>query len=69
LIAEDRLYGRFEEPGKFEGQRKAGIVLARLDGVDGLARDAEFLGEVGLRPSPLGAEDTLLLPPNDVKGH
>lgn len=57
-VAEDGLNRGLEEPGKFEGQRKTGIVLARLDRVDGLARDAKFLGKIGLRPAALGAKDT-----------
>ena len=46
-----------EEAGELECERQRGIVPARLDGVDGLAGDAELLGEVRLRPATLRAED------------
>ena len=45
------LDGLFEQAGDFESQRQARIVFLCLDGVHGLARDAEFVGQVGLRPS------------------
>ena len=55
LVGEDGLDGAVKEAGEFEGEREAGIVFAGLDGVDGLAGDLEFLGEVGLRPVTFGA--------------
>jgi hypothetical protein len=57
LVNEDGLDGGFEETGEFEGQWEAGVVLAGLDGVDGLAGDLEAFGEVGLGPVAFGAED------------
>jgi hypothetical protein len=41
-----------------ESQGEAGIVLFRLDGVNGLTRDVKALGEVRLGPASLGAEDS-----------
>jgi hypothetical protein len=57
LVDEDGFDGGFEETGEFEGQGEAGIVLAGLNGVDGLAGDLEAFGEVGLGPVAFGAED------------
>ena len=45
-----------EQPGDSERQREARIVPARFDRVDRLARYAESLRQVGLRPSALGAK-------------
>ena len=39
-----------------ECQRETGVVFLRLDGVDRLPRDAEFFGQVGLRPFAFGAQ-------------
>jgi hypothetical protein len=57
FIREDGFDGAVEEPSEFEGEREAGIELAGFDGVDGLARDFEAFGEVGLAPVAFGAED------------
>jgi hypothetical protein len=57
LVGEDGFDGGGEEAGKLERQRKRGVVLAGLDGVDGLARDFEALREVGLRPVALGTQN------------
>ena len=57
LVGEDGLDSGVEEAGEFEGEGKAGVVFSGLDGVDGLAGDLEFLGEVGLGPVSFGAED------------
>jgi hypothetical protein len=57
FVGKDGFDGAAEEAGKFEGERKAGIELPSLDGVDGLTGDLEFLGEVGLGPVAFGAED------------
>ena len=46
----DFLDGSFEQACHLEGQRQAGIILLRFNGIDGLARDAEFVGQIGLRP-------------------
>src|SRR3990167_3969777 len=54
---EDGLNGRIEEPRDGERQGQTGIVPLVLDRVDSLTRHAEALGEVRLRPAPLGAED------------
>jgi hypothetical protein len=58
FVGKDGFDGAVEEASKFEGERETGIKLAGLDGVDGLAGDFEFLGEVGLAPVVFGAEDT-----------
>ena len=52
LIREDFLDWQFEEPGDLERQRQAGIVFAGLERIDSLTRDAEFIGEIALRPLP-----------------
>jgi hypothetical protein len=46
-VLEDRRYSK--------GQGKTGIVLAGLNGIDGLPRDIEFIRKVGLRPSAFGS--------------
>src|SRR5271157_404039 len=56
LVAEDRFDGGFKETRQFEGQRKTGVELARLDGVDRLARDLQPLGQIGLRPVAFSAQ-------------
>ena len=53
---EDFLDWDLKEPCDLEGQGQAGIVFLRLDRIDGLTRDAEFVGEHVLRPFPRGAE-------------
>jgi hypothetical protein len=45
---EDRLDRPAEEAGDAECEGQAGVVLACLDGVDGLAGDAEVFGQVAL---------------------
>jgi hypothetical protein len=57
FIREDSFDGAIEEASEFEGERKGGIEFAGLDGVDGLTRDFETIGEVGLAPVSFGAED------------
>ena len=42
---------------EFEGEGEAGVEAAGLDGVHGLTRDFEAVGEIGLAPATLGAED------------
>src|SRR5262245_53441613 len=54
--AEDLLDLELEERGDGEGQRQAGVVLAGLDRVDRLARHAEALRQIALRPAVLAAE-------------
>src|SRR6266849_3072884 len=56
LRLKDVLHRPAEELGDFKGQGEAGVVLFGFDGVDGLAGDAEFLGEVGLGPVEQGAQ-------------
>ncbi len=46
-----------EEASDAESEFKGGVVLLGLDGVDGLAGDAEAVGEVGLGPSSFGSEE------------
>jgi hypothetical protein len=57
LRLEHRFDRSAEEPRNPEGERQARVVSARLDGDDALARDAEEVGELRLRPESLGAED------------
>src|ERR1700761_2996160 len=45
-----------EQFGQRKGQRQAGIVAPGLDGVDGLTRHGELVGQVGLAPALLGAQ-------------
>lgn len=56
LIGEDFLDWEFEEAGDLERKREAGIVLAGLERVDGLTRDAELISEIVLRPISRRAE-------------
>jgi len=55
---EHLLDGQAEQLGDSKGERQRRVVLARLDGVDALPRDAETLGEVALAPVALGAQDS-----------
>ena len=48
------LDAHLEEPCDPESELEAGVVLARLDRVHGLARDTEALRQVALGPIPLG---------------
>ena len=57
FVSEDGFDGAVEEASEFEGQWEAGVEFAGLDGVDGLTRDLEALGEVGLGPVAFCAED------------
>ena len=45
-----------EEAGEAEGEGQARIVALGFDRIDRLPRDAEALGELGLGPVALGAE-------------
>jgi len=58
FIDKDRFNGRLKETGQLESQRKARVKFPRLDGVDGLARDLQPIGEIGLRPVSLGTKNT-----------
>jgi hypothetical protein len=53
---ENVLDPRLEEPRDPEGEPEAGVVLTPLECVDGLTGYFELLGEVSLRPLPLGSE-------------
>lgn len=53
---EQRLDGVAEYRGDLEGEREARVVPAGLDRVDGLARDVQMIGELGLTPPARGAE-------------
>src|SRR6187402_1377452 len=48
--------GKREERRDLEGQRQAGIVLARLDRVHRLPGHVEPFAEIGLRPSQRGTK-------------
>ena len=45
----------FEQPRDLEREFKAGVVLAGLDRVYGLPRNAESIGQLSLRPASFGA--------------
>src|SRR5438045_8234995 len=45
FVGEDFLDWCFEEPGDLERQRQTGIVFPGLERIDGLTRDAEFIGD------------------------
>jgi len=49
---ENVLDWKFEQPSHLERQRQARIIFFRFDGVDGLARNFKFRGQIGLRPFP-----------------
>lgn len=44
------LNGFFKQAGNFEGQRQTRIVFFRFNCVHGLARNFQFVGQIGLRP-------------------
>ena len=48
---EDILHRGFQQPGQPHGQPQGGVVLVVLNGVDGLAGDAQLPGQV-LLPEP-----------------
>jgi hypothetical protein len=50
VMLEDFFDGEFEQPRHFESQWQARIIFLRLDGVDGLPRNTEFVRQVRLRP-------------------
>lgn len=50
----DRLTEQMRER---EGELQAGIVFLFLDRVDGLTRDVDALGQLGLSPTPFSAQD------------
>ncbi len=54
---EDRFDGLIEELRDAKGERQAGIVFASFDGVHGLARNCEPVGQFRLGPFTLGAEN------------
>ena len=56
FVVEDRLDGRPEQARDREGERKAGVELARFDRVDGLTRHLQPLSQIGLGPIALGPE-------------
>src|SRR5262249_4999380 len=60
LLLEDLFYGKLEKTRDSESERKARVVLFRLDRVDRLARDAEARAEIALRPA--ACEPELLQP-------
>ncbi len=53
VVGEDLLDRLAEQPRDAERDRQAGIELAVLDRVDRLAREAQLLGEIALRPAAL----------------
>jgi len=53
----DRLDGLIEELGEAKGERQAGIVLTSFNGVHGLARNSQPVGQFRLRPFTLGAKN------------
>lgn len=57
LRFKDLLDASMESPRQRERQRQAWVVLARLDRIHGLARDAQPLRELRLRPVQLSAQD------------
>ena len=46
-----------EESCGAKGKRQARIELARLNGINGLSGDVEGVGQLGLRPIALGAQN------------
>src|SRR6266446_312962 len=53
LRFENLLHRPVESLGDFKCQRQTGIILFGLNGIDRLARDSEFVGEIGLSPVEL----------------
>src|SRR5690606_32176696 len=56
LRLEDHFDGLLEQPRDLERERKARIVFFGFDRIDRLTGNAEFFGEVALRPLLAGAE-------------
>src|SRR5512140_3061337 len=61
FVMEDLLESATEEAGEREGQRQRGQVSTGLDGVDGLARDAERVRELALAEPQALAETAHLV--------
>jgi hypothetical protein len=57
FVDEDGFDGGIEETIEFEGEGEAGVVFTSLDSVNGLTRNLELLGKLGLGPVAFGAED------------
>ena len=55
FILEERFDRLTKEARDFEGERQARVVLARLDGIDALARHVEPFRQLGLTPVAFGA--------------
>ena len=55
---EDLLDSPVEQLGDPERQRQARIVLAPLQGIHRLTRDAELLGQIALRPIALRPQNS-----------
>ena len=51
FILEERFDRLTKEARDFEGERQARVVLARLDGIDTLARHIEPFRQLGLTPA------------------
>lgn len=50
FVIKNILVAQLEKTRRLEGQRQTRIVFFRLDGVHGLARGVELVGQIGLRP-------------------
>lgn len=55
-IGEDLLHRQAKEGGDAEGEVEGGVVLLGLQRIDRLARDAQPLAQLTLRPPPFGAQ-------------
>lgn len=55
FILEERFDRLTKEARDFEGERQAGVVFARLDGIDALTRHIEPFRQLGLTPAAFGA--------------
>lgn len=62
LGIEDVLDLLVEDTGDLERQRKAGVVLADLDGIHGLPRDPELTGKTSLGQLVLGSKQSQPVP-------
>ena len=61
LFFKNLFNGFAEQTRNSESQGQRGIIFSILNRVDGISGDSELFSQVGLRPSPLGAQHTKLI--------
>jgi hypothetical protein len=56
-VGKYELHRQLEEACKSERKRERWVIFSSLNGIDRLARDLKFLGQFGLGPVALGAQN------------